>query len=288
MSDVAELILGNAAVQIDRLSLESVAQMLAFAERDHCDGWMMAKECRTILSEEPPVDRHEAWRAAVLSLVRRYTDLSILLPGSDGYPQLLSHTGRAPAFLFVRGLLNNDRGGSIAIVGSRRASDQATETAREIAASLASTGMTIVSGLARGIDTAAHRGALSAEGHTTAVIGTGIDVVYPPENRHLVEEIAWTGAVVSQFPPGSPPSKTSFPVRNAVIAGLSRASLVVEAEESSGTRIEMDYALEFGRPVLLWAPVMDKRPWACSLASDNKSVHLVRSTSEIQDLMSLS
>ena len=284
MSDTTQLIACSGDARLDGLFLELVARLLALAEKDnHCDGWVTAEDCRRLSPDEPPKERHDAWRAAVVSLAQRYANLSVLLAESPDYPELLLRTGRAPAFLFVRGSLNGDGDGAIAIVGSRTASEQATSAAREIAASLADTGVTIVSGLARGVDTAAHRGALSADGHTTAVVGTGIDVIFPPENRDLVEQIAWRGAVVSQFPPGLPPSKTSFPVRNAVIAGLARASLVVEAEESSGTRVEMDYALEFGRPVLLWAPVVGKRPWARSLASDNDAVHLVCSTSEIYD-----
>ena len=174
------------------------------------------------------------------------------------------------------------RFGSILFQG--RDQREMRDAAREVAATLADTGTTIVSGLARGVDTAAHRGALDASGHTTAVIGTGIDVVFPPENQSLIEQIVRRGAVVSQFPPGLRPSKTSFPVRNAVIAGLSSASVVIEAEELSGTRIEMDYSLEFNRPVLLWAPVLGKRPWARRLAATDDNVHLVCSASEIREL----
>ena len=116
------------------------------------------------------------------------------------------------------------------------------------------------------------------------MVGTGIDVVFPPENRRLIERIVRSGAAVSQFLPGLRPSKTSFPVRNAVIAGLSSASVVIEAEELSGTRIEMDYTREFNRPVLLWAPVLGKRPWARSLAAADDNVHLVCSVSEIREL----
>lgn len=285
MSDTTRLAARNAEVRLDGVLLELVARLLALAEMgNNGDGWVTAEDCRRILPE-PPEERRDVWRAAVVSLAQRYGHLSILLPESADYPELLLRTGHAPAFLFVRGSLNGDGDNSIAVVGSRRASRQSMTAAREIASVLASAGVTIISGLARGVDTASHRGALSADGHTTAVMGTGIDVVFPPENRDLAEQIASRGAVVSQFPPGLRPSKTSFPVRNAVIAGLARASLVVEAEEVSGTRIEMDYALEFGRPVLLWAPVMGKRPWARSLASDNDAVHLVCSTSEIYDFI---
>ena len=286
MTDTTGLIAGGADARLDVLLLELVARMLALAEtNNHLDGWLTTDDRRRLLPHEPPAQRRDVWLSAVVSLALRYANLSVLVPESPDYPELLLRTSRAPAFLFVRGSLNNGGGESIAIVGSRKACEQATAAAHEIAASLASTGMTIVSGLARGVDTAAHRGALSTDGHTTAVVGTGIDVVFPPENRDLVERIARKGAVVSQFPPGHSPSRTSFPVRNAVIAGLAQASLVVDAEESSGTRIEMDYALRFGRPVLLWAPVVSKRPWARSAASCNDAVHFVSSLSEIHDVI---
>ncbi len=276
----------GADIHLDVALLELVARLLALAEKDnHIDGWVTAEGRRRLPPDEPPKERHDAWLTAVVALARRYSNLGVLLPESPDYPELLLRTSRAPAFLFVRGSLNRNGGESIAIVGSRKASRQTTAAAREIAAALASTGITIVSGLARGVDTAAHRGALGTEGHTTAVVGTGIDVVFPPENRDLVEQIARKGAVLSQFPPGHAPSKTSFPVRNAVIAGLARATLVVDAQEYSGTRIEMDYAIEFGRPVLLWAPVVGKRPWARSLESKRDGVYFVCSTSEIQDLL---
>lgn len=276
----------GADIHLDVALLELVARLLALAEKDnHIDGWVTAEGQRRLPLDEPPQERHDAWLTAVVSLARRYSNLGVLLPESPDYPELLLRTSRAPAFLFVRGSLNRNGGKSIAIVGSRKVSRQTTAVAREIAAALASTGITIVSGLARGVDTAAHRGALGTEGHTTAVVGTGIDVVFPPENRDLVEQIARKGAVLSQFPPGHAPSKTSFPVRNAVIAGLARATLVVDAQEYSGTRIEMDYAIEFGRPVLLWAPVVGKRPWARSLESKRDGVYFVCSTSEIQDLL---
>ena len=264
------------------------ASLLALAEQDERrDGWLTAADLRQLLPDELRLSGGNKWLNAVSILRERYIDLRVLLATSNEYPALLSKTSLAPAMLFVRGSLAGDDADAIAIVGSRAASDDAVDAAHTLAAALADAGTTVVSGLARGVDTAAHRGALDANGHTTAVVGTGIDVVYPPENHELLERIAQRGAVVSQFPPGLLPSKTSFPVRNAVIAGLSRASLVVEAEELSGTRIEMDYTLEFARPVLLWAPALSKHCWARTLASANDHVHMVCSVTEIRELARL-
>ncbi len=266
-------------------SADQVAHLLALAEQaDRCDGWLTADDLGRLWFDSPCQDLGEKWRTAIASLSEQFTNFHVFLANSPDYPRLLLKTAHAPAVLFVRGSLDSNGAGSIAMVGSRDASEQAADAAREVAATLADAGTTIVSGLARGVDTAAHWGALDVGGRTTAVVGTGIDVVYPPENRHLIERIVRRGAVVSQFPPGLPPSKTSFPVRNAVIAGLSSASVVIEAEELSGTRIEMDYTLEFKRPVLLWAPVLGKRPWARTLAASDANVHLVCSVSEIREL----
>ena len=275
-----------ADIRPDSTWMGLAASLLELAEQDERrDGWLTAGDLRQLPPDELRLSGGNKWLTAVSALRERYTDFRVLLATSNEYPALLSKTSLAPAMLFVRGSLAGDD--AIAIVGSRAASDDAIDAAHTLAAALADTGTTIVSGLARGVDTAAHLGALGASGHTTAVVGTGIDVVYPPESHELLERIAQRGAVVSQFPPGLPPSKTSFPVRNAVIAGLSRASLVVEAEELSGTRIEMDYTLEFARPVLLWAPVLGSYDWARTLASANDHVHMVCSVSEIRELARL-
>ena len=139
---------------------------------------------------------------------------------------------------------------SVAVVGSRRATPYGLEVAETLAADLAARGVTIVSGLARGIDSAAHRGALRVGGRTLAVLGSGVDVIYPPENRRLAAEIAERGALISQFAPGTPPLPQNFPTRNEVIAGLSLAVVVVEAAEKSGSLITARLAAELGREVL--------------------------------------
>lgn len=166
-------------------------------------------------------------------------------------------------------------------MGSRSASEEALAAASEMGSAIADAGWVVVSGLARGIDTAGHLGALAVAGRTVAVLGTGIDEIFPPENKGLVERIVEDGAVVSQFPPGAEYSKTGFPSRNAVIAGLAAATLVMEAEERSGTRIAMRRTLELDKPVLLWGPTVGRKPWARELADDNPLVDIVETSDEI-------
>jgi len=166
------------------------------------------------------------------------------------YPAALRELPDAPETLHVRGRLDAEDALAVAVVGSRRATPYGLEVAETLAADLAARGITIVSGLARGIDSAAHRGALRVGGRTLAVLGTGVDVVYPPENRRLAEEIVERGALVSQFAPGMPPLPQNFPTRNRVIAAISLAVVVVEAAERSGSLITARLGAELGREVL--------------------------------------
>jgi DNA processing protein len=165
------------------------------------------------------------------------------------YPRALLELGFAPPALFFVGrreLLNRP---ALAIVGSRNSTVQGAENARAFAQALAHAGLTIVSGLATGVDAAAHAGALTAAGSTLAVVGTGLDRVYPASNRELAHRIAEGGGLISEFPPGTPPREKNFPRRNRLISGLSRGVLVVEAALSSGSLITARYAGEQGREV---------------------------------------
>ncbi len=166
------------------------------------------------------------------------------------YPAQLRGIPQPPATLWARGTLATEDALAVAIVGSRHATPYGLEMAEGLAADLAAHGVTVVSGLARGIDSAAHRGALSAGGRTIAVFGSGVDVIYPPENRRLAASIVEHGALLSQFEPGTAPLPQHFPQRNRVIAGLSLGVVVVEAAERSGSLITAGFAGELGREVM--------------------------------------
>ena len=168
----------------------------------------------------------------------------------DEYPAQLREVPEAPECLYVRGALAREDALAVAVVGSRLATEYGVGVAEGLGAALAARGITVVSGLARGIDSAAHRGALRVGGRTIAVLGSGADVIYPPENRRLAARIEAGGAVVSQFAPGTPPLAHHFPLRNRVIAGLSLGVVVVEAAERSGALITARLAAEFGREVM--------------------------------------
>src|SRR5215468_12004292 len=170
--------------------------------------------------------------------------------GDATYPENLREIVSPPPRLYVRGTLAEGDALAIAIVGSRQATSYGLAVAERFAADLAARGVTIVSGLARGIDTAAHRGALRAGGRTIAVLGSGVDVIHPVENRALAGRIEASGALISEFEPGMPPLAYHFPLRNRVIAGLALGVVVVEASEQSGALITARLAAELGREVM--------------------------------------
>lgn len=194
------------------------------------------------------------------------------------YPPQLREIHQMPPVLFSRGALAGDER-AVSIVGSRRASAHGLRWASALAEAFVESGATVVSGLAEGVDTAAHAAALSAGGRTVAVIGTGINRVYPSSNRDLQERIAHKGLVLSQFWPDSPPTKASFPLRNATMSGYGRATVVVEAGETSGARIQARVAVEHGRPVILTEMVVRSTEWARQLIA-RPGVHVATSTDE--------
>ncbi len=175
--------------------------------------------------------------------------LGLIRFGDEGYPELLAAIHSPPPILYVRGTIEPKDRVAVAIVGSRQASQYGSAMAEQISGELAERGVTIVSGMARGIDAAAHRSALRAAGRTIAVLGCGLGVTYPPEHAELADQIAERGALISEFPIFTPPKPGHFPQRNRIISGLARGIVVIEAGLKSGALITANYALEQGREV---------------------------------------
>lgn len=165
------------------------------------------------------------------------------------YPRRLKEINQAPPLLYIKGAINVEDDWAVAVVGTRRVTPYGRQVAAEIARFLAQNGVTVVSGLARGVDAVAHSSALQAGGRTIAVLGNGVDVVYPPEHRKLSDEILQSGALISDYPVGTPPESQNFPPRNRIISGLSLATIVVEASEKSGALITAEFAVDQGREV---------------------------------------
>lgn len=196
----------------------------------------------------------------------RRQGIELVTWADPGYPPGLRQLPDPPAYLYVRGALTGLDEIGVALIGSRRASTYGAAAARMLAGGLARRGVTVVSGLARGIDACAHRGALDAGGRTIAVLGCGVDVVYPKENGRLMEQVASSGAVISEFPLGAPPHQHHFPVRNRIIAGLSLAVVVAEAARRSGSLITAGIALtDLNRPVgAVPGPITSKTSDGCN------------------------
>jgi len=188
----------------------------------------------------------------------RDLNLRLLCWGTPEYPPLLSNISDPPALLYLKGHLADRDQRAVAVVGSRHPSAYGLTVCKKLCVELAWQGWTVVSGMARGIDSAAHWGALEGGGRTLAVLGTGLDVVYPAENRKLYERIAGSGAVISELPLGTPPDPGNFPVRNRLISGLALGVVVVEATAKSGSLITAGMALEQGRQVFAVPGPLDR------------------------------
>ena len=173
----------------------------------------------------------------------------VLVSSDENYPAMLREIYDPPLVLYVKGALTAKDKNAVAMVGSRMTTHYGIETARKLGYQLAYTGVTVVSGGARGIDTAAHQGALSGKGRTIAVLGTGINLIFPTENAELFERIASNGAVITQFPFNRPADKQSFPIRNRIVAGMTLGTVVVEANLTSGSLITANFATEYGRQI---------------------------------------
>ena len=213
--------------------------------------------------------------------------VEIVTPADAAYPRLLRNAPGAPLALYVKGEVAALSKPMIALVGTRRATDYGLGLADRLAHDLCKAGWGVVSGLALGIDGAAHRGALSAQGVTVGVIGSGLDRFYPEENRELAREIVKSGgAVVSEFPFGRPPDRETFPIRNHVVAALSRGVVAVEAPVRSGTLITTGIAADLGRTVMAVPARVDSRMSSGCLQLLRDGATLVRNVDDILEAMS--
>lgn len=205
----------------------------------------------------------------------------------DRYPPLLRRLPDAPPVLYVLGTVEPTDERLIAVVGTRRPSDYGRRIAHQIGAELAAAGVTVVSGLAEGIDTAAHKGALDAGGRTFAVLGCGLDHLYPRSNRELARRIADNGALLTEFPLGTPPQAWHFPQRNRLISGMSLAVVVVEAPEGSGALITADWAAEQGREVFVVPGPVDQPSFAGNHRLLREGARLFTSVADMLDELHL-
>jgi len=202
---------------------------------------------------EDTAEKIATWEKSVdlAGELKRISDYGchIVISSDENYPASLREIYDPPLVLYVKGELTAKDKNGVAMVGSRMTTHYGIETARKLAYQLAYVGVTVVSGGARGIDTAAHQGALSGKGRTIAVLGTGINIVFPVENAELFERIAANGAVMTQFPFNRPADKQSFPIRNRIVAGMTLGTVVVEANLTSGSLITANFATEYGRQI---------------------------------------
>jgi DNA processing protein len=243
---------------LDLVDLVAVSLLPLNVRRRAADALRAGESAARILAAcanaSPPDDRHAP--AALRSRASAAIDRAVrgriaALPWSDAaYPVALATIADPPLVLWTRGRVDALALPAVAIVGARAASPYALAVAEHLARDLAARGLAVVSGLARGVDSAAHRGALAVGGVTVAVLGSGVDVMYPPEHAPLAASIDERGAVVSELVPGTAPAQMFFPMRNRIISGLSRAVVVIEAGEKSGSLITARCALEQGRDVL--------------------------------------
>lgn len=209
----------------------------------------------------------EALAAAALEIAQwKNEDFRFLTFKDVDYPAQLREVHQMPPLLFTKGSLLADDS-AISVVGSRKASKFAMKISGEIAHRLVDEGLTVLSGLAEGIDSAAHRAALAANGRTVAVIGTGIRKYFPSFNKQLQDQIARNGLVISQFWPDGPPTKQSFPMRNATMSAYGKATVIVEAGEQSGARIQARAAVAHGRPVILLDSVVRGTNWGSRMVN---------------------
>lgn len=221
-----------------------------------------AATAQAIRSGIGELDAHLARARDEVHMAREQVDARLVTVLDDDYPANLRLIFNLPPFLFVRGTLQREDAYSVAVVGTRKASDDGVRRARQMARALVKSHVTVLSGLAKGIDTAAHDETLEHGGRTIAVLGTGILRTYPAENRELAERIIDNGALVSQFWPSQPPAQHTFPRRNVVTSGMSQGSVVIEASGASGAKMQARFALQHGKHAFLVQSLVTDQPWA--------------------------
>lgn len=204
---------------------------------------LSAKLAEKVLGAKKQIDLDQVWAKIEAQ------GIQILIWTDESYPSRLREIDQPPPILYLRGEYVDDDVFAVAIVGTRKVTPYGRQVTEEIASFLAGNGITVVSGLARGVDAIAHQAALKAGGRTLAVLGSGVDKIYPPEHRGLAEQIMTRGAVISDYAVGTPPDASNFPPRNRIISGLSLAVVVIEAAETSGALITAEFAAEQGREI---------------------------------------
>jgi DNA processing protein len=247
-------------------------------------------ELRRCLEERPTAELARTRQELDVATLYREIEskgVRIATPVDDHYPTLLAEIPAPPPVLYFRGdLIETDRT-AVAIVGTRRVTSYGREMAARLSADLARAGVTIVSGLARGVDGVAHQAALDAGGRTIAVLGSGINRIYPPEHRKLAARIAEQGAVLSDYLPDTPPDGVNFPPRNRIISGLSLGVVVIEAPDRSGALITVDFAADQGRDVFaVPGPVLAENSAGCNRLI-REGARLVRSADDILEDLQL-
>ena len=195
------------------------------------------------------LEKRESLDPLALTEQLRSKDISFLTWEDEAYPRYLKEIAQPPPVLYYKGTITVQDDLAVAIVGTRNVTSYGKQITQDTAAYLAQSGVTVVSGLARGVDGLAHQAAIEAGGRTIAVLGSGVDIIYPPEHRRLAERIKEHGAIVSDYAPGTKPDGINFPPRNRIISGLSRATIVIEAGEKSGALITANVGVERNREV---------------------------------------
>lgn len=239
------LVKGIGAVRFQRLleRFGNAESAWRAAPAELAEAGLSLKLIERVVAVREKVDLSQIWEQT------RSKRIQVLTWLDEAYPQRLKEIEQPPPVLYLRGELLPEDTWAVSIVGTRRVTSYGRQVTEEIASFLAANGITVVSGLARGVDSIAHTAALKAGGRTLSVLGSGVDRIYPPENRVLADQIIEHGAVLSDYAPGTPPESSNFPPRNRIISGLSMAVVVIEAGKTSGALITAEFAAEQGREI---------------------------------------